>query len=94
MKNNKKILIKILIAIVIIGISLFIFNNSQDERCSWKVTDEDIEKYAELGPIWSMIAGFEFDEKQGCIPIGGSKYVEGVVPFKTKEECESICKLK
>ena len=63
----------------------------RDERCSWKVTEEDREKYKELGPIWSMIAGYEFDEERGCIPVGGSKYIEDVVPFKTKEECELAC---
>jgi len=63
----------------------------RDERCSWNVTEEDREKYKELGPIWSMIAGYEFDEERGCIPVGGSKYVKDVVPFKTKEECELAC---
>ena len=63
----------------------------REERCSWKVTEEDREKYKELGPIWSMIAGYEFDEERGCIPVGGSKYVKDVVPFKTKEECELAC---
>jgi hypothetical protein len=63
----------------------------RDERCSWKVTEKDREKYKELGPIWSMIAGYEFDEERGCIPVGGSKYVKDVVPFKTKEECELAC---
>ncbi|MCK4736759.1 MAG: hypothetical protein KAT65_30165, partial [Methanophagales archaeon] len=61
------------------------------ERCSWKVTEKDREKYKELGPIWSMIAGYEFDEERGCIPVGGSKYIKDVVPFKTKEECELAC---
>jgi len=63
----------------------------RDERCSWKVTEEDKEKYKELGPIWSMSAGYEFDEERGCIPVGGSKYIKDVVPFKTKEECELAC---
>lgn len=31
----------------------------------------------------------EFDEERGCIPVGGFKYVDDVVPFKTKDECES-----
>ncbi|HJH27665.1 MAG TPA: hypothetical protein C5S37_13095, partial [Methanophagales archaeon] len=63
----------------------------KDERCSWKVTKQDREKYKELGPLWSMIAGYEFDEERGCIPVGGSKYIKDVVPFKTKEECELAC---
>ena len=63
----------------------------RDERCSWKVTEKDREKYKELGPIWSMIAGYEFDEERGCVPVGGSKYIKDVVPFKTKEECELAC---
>ncbi len=63
----------------------------RDERCSWKVTEKDRENYKELGPFWSMIAGYEFDEERGCIPVGGSKYIKDVVPFKTKEECELAC---
>jgi len=64
---------------------------NRDERCSWKVTEEDSEKYEALSLKWSMIAGYEFDEEQGCIPVGGSNYVEGVVPFKTKDDCEMAC---
>ncbi len=94
MKTDQKILIGIgiLAVIIIVGIGLFILNNPQNERCSWKVTEEDREKYADLGPQWSMIAGFEFDEERGCIPVGGFKYIEDVVPFKTKDDCESTCK--
>ena len=77
------------------GLEGFILVGSErkdrDERCSWKVTEKDREKYKELGPIWSMIAGYEFDEERGCIPVGGSKYIKDVVPFKTKEECELAC---
>ena len=63
----------------------------RDERCSWKVTEKDKENYKELGPIWSMSAGYEFDEERGCTPVGGSKYIPEIVPFKTKEECEMAC---
>ncbi len=96
MKINQKILIGIglLAVIAIVGISLFILNEPRNERCFWKVTEEDKEKYADLGPQWSMIAGFEFDKERGCIPVGGFKYVEDVVPFKTKDECESACKIR
>jgi len=96
MKTNQKILIGIgiLAVITIAGISLFTLNQPRNERCSWKVTEEDREKYPDLGPQWSMIAGFQFDEERGCVPVGGFKYVEDVVPFKTKDECESACKTR
>ena len=75
------------------GLEGFILVGSEredrDERCSWKVTEEDMEK---LGPCEGIV-GYVFSEDHGCIAVSGCKYrhIEDIVPFNSKEECELAC---
>ncbi|MBE0516065.1 MAG: hypothetical protein IBX41_01565 [Methanophagales archaeon] len=59
----------------------------RDEKCSWEITQEDIEK---LGPCEGSV-GYVFSDEYGCSAVFGCYYDSEIVPFKTKDECEFAC---
>jgi len=68
----------------------------KDERCLWKITREHLEK---LGLHCSAIAGYYYgpaivgmpSDEYACNPVPGCEYDSEIVPFKTYEECKSVC---
>jgi len=66
------------------------------ERCSWEISREDLEK---LGLHCSQIIGYYYgpaivgmpSDEYDCNPVPGCQYDPEIVPFQTKEECESVC---
>ena len=59
----------------------------RDERCSWEITREDLEK---LGPCEAVV-GYAWSEQYGCSAISGCDFDSEIVPFKTEEECQFAC---
>jgi len=73
-----------------------ITKENKSERCSWEITREDLER---LGLHCSAIVGYYYgpaivgmpSDKYDCNPVAGCEYDSEIVPFETKEECESVC---
>ena len=59
----------------------------KDEKCSWEITQEDLEK---LGPCEGSV-GYIFSEEYGCSTLFGCEFDPEIVPFKTQGECELAC---
>jgi len=76
--------------------SPIVTKENKNERCSWKITREDLE---ELGLHCSAIAGYYYgpaifgmpSNEYACNLIGGCQYDSEIVPFETYEECKSVC---
>ncbi len=59
----------------------------KDEKCYWKINQEDLKK---LGPCEGSV-GYIFSEEHGCSYVFGCHYDPEIVPFKTRGECELAC---
>lgn len=82
-----------LIVIILFVVAASIWMGGSSPQPS-KPTDERCFQKGVAGPCEGLIYGYQYDQNDGLCKKFLWGGCEGVRPFKTMEECQSVCEIK